>query len=119
MADKGGAPVSDEKRTSTIQIKVVQAKNLVSSTNDDLWHFSKICPIYVCLSYCSIVVFMKLIIHWSLIHVNYTHISYHSEVLKAILSPPTLEWNLEKLSERQIKRKLAQMELQNSILMPV
>ena len=30
MADKGGAPVSDEKRTSTIQIKVVQAKNLVS-----------------------------------------------------------------------------------------
>ncbi|KAL5271118.1 hypothetical protein ACHWQZ_G001688 [Mnemiopsis leidyi] len=42
MADKGGAPVSDEKRTSTIQIKVVQAKNLRGVKGDSVTAYARV-----------------------------------------------------------------------------
>ena len=54
-----------------------------------------------------------------LIYVNHPNIIHHSVVLKVTQLLLMLELSLEKLLERQIKQKLAQMGLQNSISMPV
>ncbi|XP_063689121.1 cilia- and flagella-associated protein 70-like isoform X2 [Bolinopsis microptera] len=42
MADKGGAPAGEEKRTSTIQIKIIQAKNLRGVKGDAVTAYARV-----------------------------------------------------------------------------
>eukprot|EP00116_Pleurobrachia_bachei_P015350 sb/3475612/ len=42
MAEKTGAPPAEEKRTSTIQIKVIQARNLKGVKGDSVTAYTKV-----------------------------------------------------------------------------